>query len=113
MQSKGVSIGQKFGKNFNTLSNLPGPGQYESSSKRPMSGAKIGKAERNMMSSTSGPGPGAYNCTYNSQKNASKIGSGKRYNMANNDMPGPGSYEISDQHKGGISISGVKNKRNI
>ena len=25
---KGVTIGQKFNKNYNNISNLPGPGQY-------------------------------------------------------------------------------------
>lgn len=57
-QNKGVTIGQKFGKDFQTVSNLPGPGQYEGFSKRPMSGTKIGRAERNLVRNTFGPGPG-------------------------------------------------------
>lgn len=79
---KGVTIGQRFNKNYNNISNLPGPGQYESTLKRPASGAKIGRAERTLLGSSYGPGPGAYDCSQsNNKKSAIKIGTGKRYNM--------------------------------
>ena len=41
--TKGVSIGEKFGKKNEGVSN-PGPGTYDVTAKRPQSGAKIGRA---------------------------------------------------------------------
>jgi len=43
-KTNGVTLGQKYNQKFGFKSSNPGPGQYENSSKRPLSGAKIGKA---------------------------------------------------------------------
>lgn len=59
------------------------------------------------------PGPGAYDTWSKFQKHTAKIGSGQRSNVIKNDTPGPGAYDLIINKKGGISISGIKNKKNI
>ncbi len=57
-----------------------------------MSGTKIGKAERNLITKSFVPGPGAYDSSYNPKKGIVKIGTGSRYKMEKGDTPGPGAY---------------------
>lgn len=78
-----------------------------------MSGAKIGKAERNLSMKSYVPGPGAYDTWGKLQRNTAKIGTGQRTNVITNFTPGPGAYDINNKKSGGISISGIKNKKNI
>lgn len=33
--------------------------------------------------------------------------------MDKSDTPGPGAYELKNNTKGGVTISGIKNKKNI
>lgn len=33
--------------------------------------------------------------------------------MEKSDTPGPGAYELKNNTKGGVTISGIKNKKNI
>ena len=61
--TKGCTIAEKYNKKNTTYDN-PGPGSYDIGSKRSMSGAKIGKAERSNKGAGSGPGPGAYDFGY-------------------------------------------------
>ena len=92
----------------------PGPGSYDTISKRPMSGAKIGKAERGGKGSGIGPGPGAYDYGYKSKGSTQvKIGSALRSNFGNGQNPGPGAYELIKDSSKGITISGVKGKHQI
>jgi hypothetical protein len=59
-----------------------------------MSGAKIGKAERNFATNTFAPGPGAYDQSYNPKKSAIKIGTGDRTKIDKSLTPGPGAYDL-------------------
>ncbi len=112
-KTNGITLGQRTGQHNSMSSFVPGPGQYESISKRPMSGAKIGKAERNFVDKSFAPGPGAYDNSYNAKKGTVKIGTGDRTKIGNSFTPGPGAYDLLEKHKGGVTISGVKGKKNI
>ncbi len=69
-------MGNRNTHGFDMSAMIPGPGQYESVLKRPMSGTKIGKAERSLANKSFAPGPGAYDCSYNAKKGIVKIGTG-------------------------------------
>ena len=94
------------------MSSSPGPGQYESGSKRPLSGAKIGKSERSLISTSFVPSPGAYDYSiFNLKKVYAKIGTGSRYKNDKSVTPGPGAYESYKDSKEGVTISRIKNKK--
>jgi len=60
------------------------------------------------------PGPGAYNfSTFNLKNVYAKIGTGSRYKNDKSETPGPGAYEFYKDSKKGVTISGIKNKKNI
>ena len=89
----------------------PGPGSYETFSKRPQSGTKIGRAERGHAADSSGPGPGAYQSLFKSKGNECRIGTAQRSNMAKEATPGPGAYETrAHLNAKGTTISGAKSK---
>jgi hypothetical protein len=61
--------------------------------RRPSSGTKIGRAERNLVSTSFAPGPGAYDfSSYSKTKGAVKIGTGSRHQVDKSNTPGPGAY---------------------
>jgi hypothetical protein len=60
-----------------------------------MSGTKIGKAERNLITKTFAPGPGAYDQIYNPKKGVVKIGTGDRATIDKSFTPGPGAYDLN------------------
>jgi hypothetical protein len=110
---KGCVIGEKFNKNSLTIG-VPGPGSYEVMSKRPLSGAKIGRSERNKQSDYLGPGPGAYDFGYKTKGSTEvRIGTGQRGILGKGDTPGPGAYEYSKKDMKGVTISGFKGKQDI
>jgi hypothetical protein len=109
---KGVSIGQRNNNKIDEgAMNGPGPGYYDTYSKRPTSGTKIGRASRNMISDINGPGPGAYDVNYKSKLNTEvKMGTSTRKDLFRAQTPGPGAYELNQNKQKGITISGNKQK---
>jgi len=79
--SKGCTIAEKTNKKNNGHDN-PGPGSYDVGGKRPMSGAKIGRAGRTGQGEGIGPGPGAYDFGYKGKGTTEvRIGSSLRSNF--------------------------------
>ena len=111
--SKGCVIGQKSNQR-STINLGPGPGSYETFSKRPQSGTKIGRAERGTLNGTLGPGPGAYQSLFKVKGNECKIGTAQRSTISKEATPGPGAYETRpNANKKGATISGAKGKYTI
>jgi hypothetical protein len=108
-------MGYRFNQKGDSTVLGPGPGYYDANynSKNHGSGAKIGKAKRGMIDSGISPGPGAYNYGYKSLHSGTKIGTSKRGDFGKGSNPGPGEYDTYKEAKGGVTISGHRNKSKI
>ena len=106
LEHKSFAIGKDKRKGFESVSNVPGPGNYEIKVKANQPQFSISKGQRSPVGDRkSGPGPGDYSPKVK-ESHIQSTGMGKdqrRTFKILNTVPGPGNYSYEQKKIGGYS----------